>query len=118
MLARHDWLGNVRELENVVSYVIALGGNLIDAADLPAQFQSSNPKIQNPKSDDKTARTLAGIEKIHILQTLESVNGNRVRAAEILGVDRRTSLLDLQRHIWFDGCHDGRANASKFRIKE
>ena len=98
MLARHNWLGNVRELENVVSYVTALGGNVIDATDLPAQFQSSNPKIQNPKLDDKTARTLAGIEKIHILQTLESVNGNRVRAAKILGVDRRTLYNKLRQY--------------------
>jgi len=46
VLARHDWLGNVRELENVVSYVTALGGDVIDAADLPAQFQISNLKFQ------------------------------------------------------------------------
>ncbi len=98
MLARHDWLGNVRELENVVSYVTALGGNSIDAADLPAQFQSSKFKVQSSKSGGSVVQTLADIEKNHILQTLGSVNGNRVRAAKVLGIDRRTLYNKLRQY--------------------
>ena len=97
-LARHDWLGNVRELENVVSYVTALGGNSIDAADLPVQFQSSRFKVQSSKSGGSVVQTLADIEKNHILQTLGSVNGNRVRAAKVLGIDRRTLYNKLRQY--------------------
>jgi DNA-binding NtrC family response regulator len=98
MLARHEWLGNVRELENVISYATALGGNVIDAADLPAQVQSPKSKVQSPKSDGSVARSLADVEKNHILQTLESANGNRLQAAKILGVDRRTLYNKLRQY--------------------
>jgi len=100
-LQNHDWRGNVRELENVVSYVTALGGNTIDIADLPAQVQSSKFKIQNSKGEENTSNgqtTLAEIEKIHILRTLQTVGGNRVQAAKLLGVDRRTLYNKLRQY--------------------
>ncbi len=98
ILTNYEWRGNVRELENVVSYVTALGGKTIDAADLPVQIQNSKFKIQSSKLDGNFIQSLAVIEKNHILRTLESVNGNRVRAAKILGVDRRTLYNKLQQY--------------------
>ncbi len=98
ILSNHEWRGNVRELENVVSYVTALGGNIIDTADLPAQFQIPNFKFQTLNSDDNHIQSLADIEKNHILQTLRTVNGNRVQAAKILGVDRRTLYNKLRQY--------------------
>ncbi len=104
-LQNHDWRGNVRELENVVSYVTALGGNTIDAADLPASVQSAKSKVQNlksetqsPESENQTSQTLFEIEKIHILQTLENAGGNRARAAKSLGIDRRTLFNKLRQY--------------------
>lgn len=102
ILANYDWRGNVRELENVISYVTALGGNVIGAADLPAQFQISDSRFLIPdsksKTENQTLQTLVEIEKKHILQTLESVGGNRLRAAKILSIDRRTLYNKLQQY--------------------
>ena len=97
-LSNHDWRGNVRELENVVSYVTALGGNTIDAADLPARFQISDSRFQIPDSGKNHPQSLSDIEKNHILQTLKTVNGNQVQAAKILGVDRRTLYNKLRQY--------------------
>ncbi len=98
MLTVHEWRGNVRELENVISYVTALGGTLIDTVDLPAQFQNSKSKIKSSPTDSGNSPTLFEIEKNHILQTLESVSGNRVRAAGLLGIDRRTLFNKLRQY--------------------
>lgn len=92
LLTNHEWRGNVRELENVVSYITALGGNVIDAADLPTSISYSRFQISDSKKieSENFAATLAEIEKNHILQTLSKVRGNRVEAAKILGVNRWT----------------------------
>jgi DNA-binding NtrC family response regulator len=100
-LQNYEWRGNVRELENVVSYITALGGNTIGAADLPAQIQNSKFKIQNSKGEENIGNgqaTLAEIEKIYILRTLQTVVGNRVQAAKLLGVDRRTLYNKLRQY--------------------
>ncbi|MBC7798884.1 MAG: sigma-54-dependent Fis family transcriptional regulator [Pyrinomonadaceae bacterium] len=96
-LVDYEWRGNVRELENVISYITALGGNVIDAQNLPSQFHVQISSFELRASSFKTA-TLAEIEKNHIIQTLESVEGNRVKAAQILGVDRRTLYNKLQQY--------------------
>lgn len=92
-LLNHEWKGNVRELENVISYVTALGGELILVEDLP--FQNQRPKILN-----KTAEilNLAELEKQHILQVLESTQNNRVQTAKLLGIDRRTLFNKLRQY--------------------
>jgi len=48
--------------------------------------------------NDEKQKTLADVEKNHILQTLRTVNGNRVQAAKILGVDRRTLYNKLRQY--------------------
>lgn len=103
MLAQHDWRGNVRELENVISYVTALGGNKIDTVDLPQSIQNSKSRVQHSESEDKNkqfsnSQTLAAVEKNHVLQTIKSVSGNRVEAAKLLGIDRRTLYSKLQQY--------------------
>ncbi len=99
-LQNHEWRGNVRELENVISYITALGGNKIDVADLPVKIQNSKFKIQNSKGDNtgNGQATLAETEKIHILQTLRNEGGNRVQAAKLLGIDRRTLYNKLRQY--------------------
>lgn len=88
-LINHDWQGNVRELENVLSYAVALGGETIETSDLP--FANSNRrKISNENLP------LAELEKKHILEVFESTNRNRIKTAKILGIDRRTLYNKLQ----------------------
>lgn len=100
ILTNHEWRGNVRELENVISYITALGGKTIDAVDLPVSMRNSGFRIPDSKNGqpENFAQTLAKIEKNHILQTLSKVNGNRIEAAKILGVDRRTLYNKLQQY--------------------
>jgi len=90
-LMNHEWQGNVRELENVVSYISALGGEFVDVDDLPVINVKSKP--QNTVSPNLP---LAELEKNHILQVFESTNRNRVQTAKLLGIDRRTLYNKLR----------------------
>jgi len=89
-LLRHTWPGNVRELRNTIErLVVSSHGSLIEAFDLtdtvitpPAAATGGQPFSDLPTLDD--------LERRYLLHVLEAANGNRTRAAEILGVDRRT----------------------------
>jgi DNA-binding NtrC family response regulator len=93
ILMAQEWRGNVRELQNLISYVTALGGETINAADLPLNI--ANSTFQIPK---ETPNTLADVERQHILSVLDSVAGNRIQAASILGIDRRTLYNKLRQY--------------------
>lgn len=90
-LINHEWQGNVRELENVISYVSALGGEAISAEDLP--IFSPKTRAQNANVENMP---LAELEKRHILRIFESTNRNRVQTAKLLGIDRRTLYNKLR----------------------
>ena len=81
----YHWPGNVRELENVVQRLVVMHeGNVVEVPDLPALMRFSG--LRNGSFN----RTLAEVETEYIRNVLASVNGNRTRAAEILGIDRKT----------------------------
>jgi len=86
----HTWPGNVRELENCIRRaVIMADGNQITAADVG---------LAEGSEDDLAALNLRGVredaEKRAVITVLSRVNGNIVKAAEILGVSRPT-LYDI-----------------------
>lgn len=84
-LRRYNWPGNVRELENVIQRLVVMtDGDVIDVPDLPefCRFSASGSA--------GFTRTLAEVEKEYIGNVLASVGGNKTRAAEILGIDRKT----------------------------
>jgi len=84
-LCNYNWPGNVRELENVIQRLIVMAdGDYIDVTDLPDLCRFS--------ALGKTGftRTLADVEGEYISNVLSSVGGNKTRAAEILGIDRKT----------------------------
>ncbi len=84
-LHSYNWPGNVRELENVIQRLIVMAdGDAIDVADLPSLMRFSALR--------KTGftRTLAEVESEYINNVLASADGNKTRAAEILGIDRKT----------------------------
>jgi len=84
-LKNYDWPGNVRELENVVQRLVVMtDGEVVDAPDLPSLMRFSVPRQKG------VHRTLAEMEREHIRNVLASVHGNKTRAAEILGIDRKT----------------------------
>jgi DNA-binding NtrC family response regulator len=86
LLARHSWPGNVRELENVLGNACMMTeSETIDVRDLPEYVRDRQP---SEAPDEKILATLEQVERSHALRILESVGGNKVRAAELLGVSR------------------------------
>jgi DNA-binding NtrC family response regulator len=84
-LKMHHWPGNVRELENLVHRLIVMTeGNRIDVPDLPSLMR------HNDLRGGALRRSLAEVEREHIRNVLASVDGNKTRAATILGIDRKT----------------------------
>jgi DNA-binding NtrC family response regulator len=88
LLARHSWPGNVRELKSVLGNACMMAdGDVIDVRDLPEQLRSRAAE-QSAAEDDLLP--LAEMERRYVLRVLESVGGNKVRAAKILGINRAT----------------------------
>jgi DNA-binding NtrC family response regulator len=94
LLLDYPWPGNVRELMNVVEQAVVMAQRpLIEASELPLR------KIQRPADALPLmvpGVTLAEVERYVVLKTLEAVDGSRHRAAEILGISRRTLQYRLQ----------------------
>jgi transcriptional regulator with GAF, ATPase, and Fis domain len=99
LLASYGWPGNIRELDTVIknASVFAEGEILTvrDFAHIPelrgsrARTSSEGPGAHSPASV-KPGCTLEELEREAISRTLESCAGNKKRAAELLGIDRRT----------------------------
>jgi DNA-binding NtrC family response regulator len=92
-LRGYSWPGNVRELENLVQRVMVMAdGREIDPPDLPTPMRFSVPR------PSVGLRTLSEVEAEHIRLVLAHVNGNKTKAAEILGIDRKTLREKLKRY--------------------
>jgi DNA-binding NtrC family response regulator len=84
-LQSYYWPGNVRELENIIQRLVLMSeGETIDAPDLPSLMRYSALRGVGPH------RTLAEVEVEHIHSVLASVDNNKTKAAQILGIDRKT----------------------------
>src|SRR5689334_12103141 len=101
-LVAYNWPGNVRELESAIEYaVLHARGHAIVPEDLPEKLQSAQVRAaaRSPLSalfEDLPA--LDELERRYLLYVLEVAGGNRTRAAEILGIDRRTLYRMIERH--------------------
>jgi len=97
-LCTYAWPGNVRELENVVERAITLSqGGRITSNDLPLTMSLEHSgNATTPLSADDLADLFSGLpnldelERRYILHVLEATGSNRKRAAEILGINRKT----------------------------
>ncbi|MCX5912235.1 MAG: sigma-54 dependent transcriptional regulator [Deltaproteobacteria bacterium] len=99
LLIRHDWPGNIRELENCLERaVIVARGELIAPADLPPAIQNLPAGKEDAEIPFPAGISLEEAEKALILKTLEDAGGNRSRAAEILGINRRTLQMKLKEY--------------------
>jgi two-component system response regulator HydG len=87
----YSWPGNVRELENIVQRLVVMtDSDTVDAPDLPSlmRFSAAGTGVD-------LTRTLATAQAQYIRDVLVSVGGNKSRAAQILGIDRKTLRTKL-----------------------
>ena len=89
-LLAYDWPGNVRELAQVVQQAVLLSrGNALLRDDLPSSLRKVT--AQPVTADDEAGwPTLSAVERRYIDRVLQHTGGNKTRAAEVLGIDRRT----------------------------
>src|SRR5690242_17499161 len=106
VLLQHPWPGNVRELENVISSAcITAMGDFVDLGDLPEHLRHHSPRdFQN---EEWKPLSLDDVRKVHIQRVLEMCQGNRLRAAQILGIGRTS----LYRYLKRDGYESGKPSA-------
>jgi len=89
--------GNVRELENVISgAAIRSTGVFIDVDDLPEQLCKRAMRT-NSSGEEWRPLPLEEVRRIHIHRVLEMSHGNRVRAAQLLGIGRTSLYRHLKR---------------------
>lgn len=100
LLTAYSWQGNVRELENTIERAIALApGKVITIEDLPARIREASIQTSAMLAAAKTKRIpLAELEREYILEILRECGGNKSRAAEILGLDRKTLYRKLDEY--------------------
>jgi len=112
-LFTYGWPGNVRELENVVERAVALvEGPMIRVDDLPPLLATSaarrpaeaqSAQAADVEADPFTAAlarglTLAELERDYIMKVLAAEGGNKTRAAQRLGLDRKTLYRKLEEY--------------------
>lgn len=96
LLTRHSWPGNVRELENVIGNACMMAqGKVVCDMDLPEaiRLQTASPHR------DTGFMTFEEVRSRHLEYVLKLVDGNKARAAEVLGVSRATIYGMLARRI-------------------
>jgi two-component system response regulator HydG len=94
----YTWPGNVRELENAMERAVLLtSGRVIAASALPTRVTE---RRSEPLVTDRPAQTptLDVIERAYIVWVLQNEGGNKVRAAEVLGIDPSTLYRKLARY--------------------
>ncbi len=96
-LLRYDWPGNVRELENALERAFTLTrGNEITAERLPERVTERRaPALVSERAPNPS---LDLVERAYIQFVLQSVGGNKTRAAEVLGIDPSTLYRKLARY--------------------
>jgi DNA-binding NtrC family response regulator len=88
-LSGYSWPGNVRELENTVERLVLFSrATVIEVGDLPLPIRSRAPGLEAGLFTDLPS--LDELERRYLMHVLKAVEGNRSRAAAVMGVDRRT----------------------------
>jgi two-component system response regulator HydG len=90
-LTAYAWPGNARELESAIERAVALAtGPSISPAELPDRIREDGHTATMIANARAQRMTLQQVEKEYILDVLRLTGNNKSRAAEILGIDRRT----------------------------
>ena len=100
LLHRHEWPGNVRQLENTLQRLVVLA----DGGPIDATVVGTDPDLRvrlgysAPKGDSGTPFSLEAGEKTQLEKALQAAGGNRSAAARLLNVSRATFYRKLRRH--------------------
>lgn len=102
--SRYPWPGNVRELKNTIEKMVVLArSNRLTVKDIPKNIYNhpdviSNTTKQGVSIPYQTGSKLAETEKQLIISALEKYNGNKAKAAQDLGISRRTIYRKLKQY--------------------
>ena len=119
-LKKHHWPGNVRELQHVVERAVVLSrGDWLRAADLPDQLRQMGEEcVTETDGPGHVCLQLPGnwprleeLERLYIGEVLRTCEGNKKKAARILGVTRRTLYNKIDQYGWMDVCEQGESSA-------
>ncbi len=94
ILQRYAWPGNIRELRNVIVHAVIQAKDKITPKDLPAL-------VLHPTGQEirlKAGTPLPEIERVSIVQTLRMVGGNKMKAAALLGISRKSLYNKLDEY--------------------
>ncbi|MBC9797242.1 sigma 54-interacting transcriptional regulator [Sinomicrobium weinanense] len=93
-LLQHHWKGNIRELRNIVERAVILAEtDILEAELLPMDFYFSKYRAKNTP-----VLSLKEMEQNHIQNVLEYVNGNKTRAAKLLGIGLTTLYRKMEEY--------------------
>jgi len=97
-LIAQPWPGNVRELENTIERAVILAtGNLLDVGDVAAR-RSATPAAALQTFSGDHIPSLDELERAHILRVLELCEGQKTKAAALLGINRTTLWKKLRQY--------------------
>ena len=100
LLAGYRWPGNVRELEHVIERATALSASeTLLPDDFPPHLREERDRAPRLPAD---GMTLEDVKRWYVNKVLEESGGNKLRAAELLGIDRRTLYRILERQATED----------------
>jgi len=95
LLQNHDYVGNVRELENILlNAVLKTNGSMLhmDSFNFEKPLRENNDEIKNP------GLSLAQVEKLHIIRVLRHTEGDKNKAAAILDISRSTLYKKIEEY--------------------
>ena len=115
-MMRHDWPGNIRELENCIERASAMAtGPVLELGDLPTQLQSQGLEAHRiavtaetaPTDHSKEVLPLADMERQAILGAIRILGGDKLMAARQLGIGKTTLYRKLKEYGITDPMLDG-----------
>ncbi|GLU51596.1 sigma-54-dependent transcriptional regulator [Dyadobacter frigoris] len=94
-LETYKWVGNIRELRNVIERAVILSDDQLDIESLPFEIQQSEPAAKNGQL---SAFSMESIEKLHIQKVLNYAKGNKAETARLLEIGIATLYRKLEEY--------------------